>query len=101
MLAAPVAEFMTADLPGPGNTDSSTFWRLSKRHSSTISLQVRYALLAEINSITMVRIQPAQPTSLPVLGISALCPENAASPRPFEPESELETLGTGAFGAAE
>jgi hypothetical protein len=36
-----------------------------------------------------------------VLGISALCPVNAANPRPFEPESEPETPGIGAFCTAE
>ena len=29
-----------------------------------------------------------------MLGISALCPENAANPRPFDPETEPETPGT-------
>ena len=44
---------------------------------------------------------PPQPTSLPVLGISALCPENARNPRHLEPETEPETPGTGAFSRAE
>ena len=44
---------------------------------------------------------PPQPTSLPVLGISVLCPENAGNPRHFEPETEPETPGIGAFGTAE
>jgi hypothetical protein len=44
---------------------------------------------------------PAQPTSLPVLGIFALGPENTGEPRHFEPETEAETPGGGAFGTAE
>jgi hypothetical protein len=35
-----------------------------------------------------------------VLGISALGPENAGKPCPFEPEIEPETSGIGAFGTA-
>jgi len=44
---------------------------------------------------------PPQPTSLPVLGISAFYSENVGIPRYPEPETELERPGMGVFGPAE